>query len=204
MNEDSTPQSAQTSAEDRAVINLKVQAAQGEVYPDEFAPEDIAQALLQLAAERAEFEDKWKRALAECANIERRAATRATETRKQAIKGVVQSFIGVADHFDLALAQSTSTVSAEQFVDGVRMIRSSFINVLTQYGVQTISPSAGDEFQPGMHEAVTQLASVEVKPGTVASTFQAGYRIDDWIIRPAKVAVAKQPDEPMENTSEES
>ena len=109
----------------------------------------------------------------------------------------MQSFIGVVDHFDLALAQDTSKVSAEQLADGVRMIRESFINVLKQHGVQTISPSAGDEFQPGMHEAVTQIISAEVKPGTVASTFQSGYRMDDWVIRPAKVAVAKAGEQPM-------
>lgn len=177
-----------------AIAELKRQALAGQPVVDGLPPEDIAQALIELAQERADAEDKWKRALAECSNMERRFAQRNTETRRAAIKGTVGAIVPVIDTFDLALAQDPAKATSSQVLDGLRAIREAFLVTLRQQGVETIQPAINDEFCPGEHEAVTQVHSPQAEPGRIAGVFQAGYRLEDWIIRPAKVSIAKAAD----------
>lgn len=176
-----------------AVADLIRQAAEGNPLVSEASPEDVAAALVALSERVAALENEHKRSLAELVNSQRRAEIRERESRQQTIKSVVSAFIGVIDHFDLAMGQDASNVTAQQIMGGVKVIKSEFIRILGQFGVQPIEPAPGDEFQPGRHEAVAQLPAADVEPGTIARLFQAGYSLQDWVVRPAKVAVATAP-----------
>lgn len=176
-----------------AVIELKRQAKEGNPLVAEANPEDVAAALCELAEERDKMEGHYRRALADLANLQRRMPAREQEARQAALKGVLTGFISVVDHFDHALSQNPQTSSAEQILDGVRVIRDEFLRVLANLGVTTFAPAVGDQFEPGKHEAIMQQPTTDAEPGRIAATLQVGYALRDWVVRPAKVALAVAP-----------
>ena len=152
--------------------------------------DDIAAALVLIAAQRDESLEQLKRTAADLQNFQRRARIQATEAREQAVRGVVSSLLMSLDTFDLALNQDPSTVNAEQVFDGVRAIKSEILRQLGQHGVVAVEPGAGDEFEPGKHEAVMHEPTDAAEPGSVARTLQTGYAMGERVIRPAKIALA--------------
>lgn len=156
--------------------------------------EEIVEALVKALAERDDTFAQLQRTAADYQNYRRRAVNNEAEARTQATTGVVQSLIPVLDHFDMALGQNTESVSAEQVVGGVRLIRDEVMRVLTGYGVAQIAPEPGGEFDPRLHEAMTQQPAEGIEPGRIASVFAVGYQLGERVVRPAKVAVAAAPE----------
>lgn len=148
-----------------------------------------------LMAERDDFASKYQRALADYQNAQRRFGVEIGAAREAGVERVLASLIPVLDHFDMALSQDPSRVSAEQILAGVTMIRDEFNRAMAAFGVRTIQPSLNDEFDPGQHEALSSLAAEGVQPGRVSSVYQVGYKVGDRVVRPAKVTVAPGADE---------
>lgn len=144
----------------------------------------------RLAAERDEALERYRRALADFQNYQRRAVQNEQSARQQAVKSVVLSIIPLLEHFELALAQNPEAVSAQQMIAGVRAIRDEFARVLGTHGVGEVRPAPGSEFNPAVHEAVVQRAEPGVPPGRIVATLRTGYTLGDIVVRPAQVAVA--------------
>ena len=180
------------------------------VFDLDAGPEDslvfeLERRLGEMETEVAEYRDKYQRALADFQNFQRRSQTNERNAREQGVRDVLESLLGVLDHFELAIAQDISTVTTEQLVSGVGVIKSELLRALQAHGVGLISPEPGDEFDPNTHEAVVHQAVEGVRPGCVSMTLQAGYTIRDRVVRPAKVGVAPGPlaDEPADDTADE-
>ncbi len=161
---------------------------------DAGAASEIEEPLEALQRERDEFESKYRRALADFQNYQRRAAQNEQEARLSGVRSVVEPVVNVVDHFDLALQLDPGKTSAEQVMGGVRVIRDELFKVLQSHGVSVIQPEIGEAFTPGRHEAVMQHAAEGVSGGGVSMVMQAGYAIGDRVLRPAKVAVAPASD----------
>ncbi|HYF15298.1 MAG TPA: nucleotide exchange factor GrpE [Phycisphaerales bacterium] len=150
--------------------------------------------IAELEAALEQEKSRNLRLMADFQNYQRRALANEDVAKQQGASGVVQSIVGVIDHFDLALGQDTSKASAEQIVEGVRVIREELLRALARHGVSPMSPGPNDEFVPGRHEAIMQQEAPGVGKGRVAATLQAGYVVRDAsgerVIRPAKVSVA--------------
>ncbi len=89
----------------------------------------------------------------------------------------------------MALLQDPEKVAAEQVIEGVKMIRDEFIRMLSGYGVSSIDPKVGDEFNPIEHAAMMQQAVEGIEPGHISLNMGIGYKLGDRVVRPAKVAV---------------
>ena len=70
------------------------------------------------------------------------------------------------------------------------MTEREFVNVLERHGVKRINPK-GEAFNPHLHQAMMEMQNADVAPGTILEVFQPGYVIDDRVLRPAMVVVAK-------------
>jgi molecular chaperone GrpE len=134
--------------------------------------------------------DKYLRMLADYQNYQRRSLQNEVVAKREGAKSIVSAVVPVIDHFDLALAQDTSKVSAEQIVQGVKIIRDELMKALATQGVSTIVPQKNELFEPGKHAAVMQQPADGVESGHVVACFQAGYTFNDQVLRPAKVSVA--------------
>lgn len=154
---------------------------------------EILDPIAELEAKLADAEARALRAMADFQNFQRRAAANEIEARKQGVTSVLSSLLPVMDNFELALAQDTTNMSASQLLGGVEMVRAEFERALANQGISFIRPKRGDEFNPGMHEAVTRHPDKDVPPGAIVDAFQTGYRLGDRVLRPAKVVVAAEP-----------
>lgn len=146
--------------------------------------------LASLNAALQDANDKYLRMLADYQNYQRRSLQNEVVAKREGAKSVVSAVVPVIDHFDLALAQDTSKVSAEQIAQGVKIIRDELMKALATQGVSTIVPQKNDLFEPGKHAAVMQQPADGVESGHVVACFQAGYTFNDQVLRPAKVSVA--------------
>jgi molecular chaperone GrpE len=154
------------------------------------APDDDAAMLAQLQAELDEAVEARKRALADFANYQRRAAQNERQAALGGEANVVRSILGVLDHFEMALDQDRKQMTIEQLLGGIRIVRDELVRVLESFDVQPIDPAVGDEFDPNMHQAVMQQPTRDIAPNGIVSVLQAGYKMGDIVLRPAKVSVA--------------
>ena len=76
-------------------------------------------------------------------------------------------------------------------VEGVRLVRADLVGVLERSGVEAFDPS-GKPFDPTLHEALsTRPAGDGVHPGVVVDVVEKGYRLNDTVLRPARVVVSQ-------------
>ena len=78
----------------------------------------------------------------------------------------------------------------KSFLDGVTLTERELLNALERHGIRKITPT-NEPFNPHMHQAVMEMQRTDVPVGTVVQVFQAGFVIEDRVLRPAMVAVAK-------------
>ncbi|VAX40784.1 Heat shock protein GrpE [hydrothermal vent metagenome] len=167
-----------------ADCNCADQAADAPI--DDYSPEDYETVL----AQRDDFCGKYQRALADYQNAQRRFTADMAIAREAGVERVLSSLMPVLDHFDMALNQPADKVAPEQILAGVTMIRDEFNRAMAAFGVAPINPEPNTEFDPAQHEALSQLAVEGVEPGHISSVYQIGYRVNDRVIRPAKVTIA--------------
>jgi molecular chaperone GrpE len=100
--------------------------------------------------------------------------------------------IGVADNLRRALENKSENPAdlAEALFSGVDLILKDLEGILGRHGVQRID-ATGQQFDPHFHQAVFELETDEHTPGTVVQVMQDGYKIQDRLLRPAMVSVAK-------------
>ena len=140
----------------------------------------VQQALQQLKAATTEYDEARVRA--------RREVVREVERSKRAMLG---ELLEVLDNLDRALNAAATARSVDALLEGVRLVRSQFLNRLEGFGITTLD-ALHQPFDPALHEAVTTVpvASPE-DDDRVVGIVRPGYRIGDDILRPAMVAVGK-------------
>ncbi len=135
--------------------------------------------------EMEKLKDQLMRNMAEYDNYRNRTSRERVELEPEITAKTVTEFLTVADNLERALGVECAD---ENFKKGVEMIYQSFMETLGKLGVEQI-PSDG-EFNPSLHQAVQQVPAQEgQESGTIASTFQKGYKLGDRILRFAMVAV---------------
>jgi molecular chaperone GrpE len=143
----------------------------------------------------ADLTDRLLRAHADIDNLRKRLDREKEEVAKYAITRFAREVVTVADNFERAV-QAVPAGAAEKdaalkaLVEGVTMTEREFVNVLDRNGVRRIYPK-GETFNPHQHQAMMEMQNAEVPPGTILEVFQPGYLIEDRVLRPAMVVVAK-------------
>jgi molecular chaperone GrpE len=127
------------------------------------------------------LDENWKRALADYQNLSKRIEADKKDFVRYATANIISELIPTLDILDMADKHSTDP--------GIHMAVKQFHDVLENSGLQTISPAVGDEYNHQLHECVDILKG-EPK-NTIAELLSIGYKIDSFIIRPAKVKVYK-------------
>lgn len=158
-------------------------------------PAQLAAEVDTLQGQVADLTDRLLRAHAEMDNLRKRAEREREETAKFAISKFARDVVAVADNFERAI-QAVPAEAAEQdavlksLVEGVSMTEREFLNVLERHGVRRLNPK-GEAFNPHQHQAMMEMENASVASGTVLEVFQCGYLIEDRVLRPAMVVVAK-------------
>ena len=150
-----------------------------------------------LAAEAADLKNKLLRTLAEMENLRRRTEREIGDARQYAVANFARDMLTVGDN----LRRAIDAVPAElrdgrdpalsALIEGVAVTEKGMQQSLAKHGVRQIE-AKGEKFDPGMHQAMYEVETGDVSPGTVAEEIQAGYAIGERVLRPALVAVAKR------------
>ena len=154
--------------------------------PADPAP-DIAALLKKAEDEAAELKDAWLRARADVENIRRQAANDLARAHKYAIERFAEDLLPVKDALEAALAAGNATPEALR--SGVELTLKQLAAAFDKAQVTVVDP-AGQKFDPHRHQAMTMIDSDE-PAGTVVQVFQMGYLLNDRVLRPAMVAVAR-------------
>ena len=158
-------------------------------------PDPAAEALAALKQEAADLKDRLLRAHAEMENLRRRTEREKADTAKYAISKFAKDVVSVSDNIRRALdVTATMHLAANEelkrFVEGVTVTERELLNALERNGIRRIDP-VGTPFDPNQHQAVMEVEDPNVPAGSVAQVFQAGYLIEDRVLRPAMVVVSK-------------
>ena len=138
--------------------------------------------------QRDEYLAGWQRAKADFSNYKKEEFARLEETVRYANEEFVRDLIGVLDSFDLGLAALEKAGPVEK---GIYMIRAQIEDILKKHGLARIAVKVGDQFDPKIAEVIGEAES-EKPPGTIIEEIEAGYRLYDKIVRPARVKVSKE------------
>ena len=140
---------------------------------------------------RAELEQVRAQNLIDRADLEnqrRRLERDVQNACRFANKQILGDLLPVFDSMDAALAAAGD---AGPLRDGVELTLRELRRVTGNHGLFEIAPAAGDAFNPDLHQAMSVVEAAGVDAGAVAQLFQKGYRLNEQLLRPAMVAVAK-------------
>jgi molecular chaperone GrpE len=156
--------------------------------PADPAP-DIGQLLRKAQDEAAELKDAWLRARADVENVRKQGANDVARAHKYAIEKFAEELLPVKDALEAALASASGGAAALEA--GVELTLKQLAAAFEKSQIVDINP-AGEKFDPHRHQAMAVIDS-DQPPNTVVQVFQKGYLLNDRVLRPAMVAVAKAP-----------
>jgi molecular chaperone GrpE len=145
--------------------------------------------LADLERERDDYKDRWLRKGAEFDNYRKRIERERREQADQAVVDLLQELLLVVDDFDRALTVDAGDDSGS-YRKGVEMIHGKLHDLLRKQGVKPID-ALGADFDPHLHQAVVHEESPEHREGEVIGELRKGYTMNDRLLRPAMVKVAK-------------
>ena len=140
-----------------------------------------------------DWKDKYLRVLAEQENMRKRVQKEKQEMIGFGIENAISEFLPAIDNLENALKFGMSANSeVKNWATGFEMILSQFKEILHNHGIVSFH-SEGNTFDPEFHEAVEIVETDEHPDGTIMHEFARGYKSANRTIRPARVKVAKHP-----------
>jgi len=153
------------------------------------APAPESSDLADAQRQRDEFKDRWLRASADFDNYKKRQERLRREQSDQAVENLLLDLLLVVDDFDRALTVEASDADSA-YRKGVEMMHGKLHDLLRRYGVTPIH-ALGADFDPNLHQAVMHEESPDHREGEVIGELRKGYMLNDRLLRPAMVRVAK-------------
>jgi molecular chaperone GrpE len=162
--------------------------------PDPLA--DLQQQLQAAQARADESRDLYLRTAAELDNVRKRAERDVSAARKYGVEKLAGDLLGIRDSLEMGLnAAADENAEIKAVVEGLELTLKMLGDVMERYGVTPVNP-LGEPFNPDFHEAMTAQETTDHPPNTVIQILQKGYRLQDRLLRPALVVVAKAPATP--------
>ena len=151
------------------------------------APDPLA----ELQAKLEESEKKYLYLMADFQNLRQKAARERVELIQNASKDLIIELLPVLDNFEMALTSMEQAVDIQAVKKGVELIHQQYLGILKSKGLQPID-AKGQTFNTDEHEAITTFpAPSEEQKNTVFDVISKGYKLNDQMIRYAKVVVAQ-------------
>ena len=166
-------------------------AAQAEAQEAPMSPEALRSALDEALARSDEHADAALRARAELENVRKRAEREVSNARKYGIERLVQELLPIKDSMEMGLAAAGEEgADVAKLREGTELTLKMLVAATQKFGVTEVSP-LGEAFDPERHQAISTVDSDQAEAGTVTTVVQKGYLIEDRLVRPALVIVAK-------------
>ena len=183
------PANAQHAAELGIAAGLDAAAAAADTAPENGidSMHSLEEALRQAELKAAEHHDAWLRAKAETENMRRRAQDDIAKASKFAAEKFATAMLPVKDSLEAALAVENQTV--DKIREGVELTLRQLTAAFEGAKLAEENP-LGQKFDPNKHQAIS-MVEADAEPNTVVTVLQKGYLLNERVIRPAMVMVAK-------------
>jgi molecular chaperone GrpE len=150
---------------------------------------------LEAARDKAQQEakenyDRFLRVSADFDNYKKRVAKEKADLTRYGNEELIKALLPVIDNLERALEHAVGAGEQGGILEGVEMTLQQFLQILKRFGISPIA-ATGERFDPTRHEAVMERATAEHDPGHVVLEVEKGYLLNDRLVRPAKVVVAK-------------
>ena len=151
---------------------------------------------LRAELERAEAraDENWQRVLrteAEKENIRKRAQKDVDNARKQAVEKMANELLGVRDSLELGVdAAQQDDADIAKVREGTELTLRMLAQAMEKFSIVEINP-LGEKFNPDFHQAMSMQEVEGYDSNTVYQVMQKGYCLEDRLLRPALVMVAK-------------
>lgn len=147
-----------------------------------------------VAPEAEQWKDKYLRSKAELANYQRRSEKDHAEALRYANAGFAKALLPTLDNLERVLESGqVHKDNVDAILDAVKMTRDGMLKTLAEHQVERIE-AEGQPFDPQIHEAMIQQPSSDHPDKTVLKELAKGYRLQERVLRPAKVIVSKAPE----------
>jgi molecular chaperone GrpE len=198
------PENQRQSAPDPEATVVMQDAPEGE-REERPINEDAAAALASAEAKAAEHRSDYLRALAELDNMRKRSQRDVESAHRYGLEKFAQELLAVKDGLEMGLdaGQKANQKANDRNPDsgivqtllaGQDATLKLLARAFEKFNIKEINP-LGAPFDPQLHEAMTTQPSTTAEPDSVLQVIQKGYQLNDRLLRPARVIVAKPPAE---------
>lgn len=155
-------------------------------------PAELQAQNAKLTDERRELNDRLLRTAAEFENYKRRSRKEMDDAVVRGLEGVLKELLPPLDNLDRAIVAARTANATGALLEGVLLVQKQFFSALEKLQVKSFD-AEGKPFDPNFHEAVQQVDSTTLPPGSVATVYQRGYihTATNRLLRPAVVAVVR-------------
>lgn len=180
-----------TKQEETVTENAEQQAAAEAAEEQQEVADPVMQELEAAKATIEEQKDKYLRLSAEFDNYRKRSLKEKAELIKNGGEKAISAILPILDDLERALQNMQKADDVKAMYEGIDLIYQKFLKGLSQEGLQKMEP-VGEAFDTDYHEAVALVpAPSEDQKGKVLDCVQTGYKLNDKVIRHAKVVVAQ-------------
>jgi molecular chaperone GrpE len=162
----------------------------GEAVEDEI--DQLRNELAQALADTKTHQDQYLRTLADMDNLRKRTQRDKEEMAKFANEHILREILPVIDNLERAVEHAEQAESNDGLFEGVQMTLTQFGQLLSKFGVKHVD-AVGLPFDPAYHQAMGQMESEDYPINTVVQQMQKGYQLNQRLLRPAFVLLAKAP-----------
>ena len=151
--------------------------------------------LEKLKKEKDEYLKGWQRERADFINYKKDEKERFKEVVRFSNERIIKSLIAILDGFDLAiesfLKEGKDKKENDNYLKGIYLIKSQLQDILEKEGVNEIKVKIGEKLNPAFHEVVAMAENEKFAPDTIIKILEKGYILNNKVIRPCRVILAK-------------
>ena len=149
----------------------------------------------KLKKEKDEYLKGWQRERADFINYKKDEKERFKEVVRFSNERIIKSLIAILDGFDLAiesfLKEGKDKKENDNYLKGIYLIKSQLQDILEKEGVNEIKVKIGEKLNPAFHEVVAMAENEKFAPDTIIKILEKGYILNNKVIRPCRVILAK-------------
>jgi molecular chaperone GrpE len=154
--------------------------------------EDLKKRLEEKEREAKENLDRLLRTAADFENFKKRAAREKEDWLKFANEDLIRSILPFIDNLERAVNHAEKVADTGVLIEGIKLTLQQIHQTLNRFGLVPFD-SVGKPFDPERHEAMVMIETDQHEPNQVVEEFQRGYLLNERLLRPASVSVAKPP-----------
>ena len=178
-------------ARSETVVDEVVEAAEPAGSPEALCPPDLEMELAEARDEAASHLDDFLRARAELENLHKRSARDIENAHKYGLERFMIELLPVKDSVELGLnAADGAAADTEKLREGLELTLKLLTAASEKFGLREVNPE-GQRFDPEYHQAMSMQEVAGVASGSVITVVQKGYVLNERLLRPAMVIVAK-------------